>query len=78
MPLFDNSKKSLILFYKLLGLLILFLGARVCYLGVYGFIGNNGIKIAAVKKIENSVQETSSEIKLKGVWNKNSIKIYFI
>ena len=47
-------------------------------LGVYGFIGNNGIKIAAVKKIENSVQETSSEIKLKGVWNKNSIKIYFI
>lgn len=34
-------------------------------LGVYGFIGNNGIKITTVKKIENSIQETSSEIKLK-------------
>lgn len=36
-------------------------------LGVYGFVGNNGIKITTLKKIENSIQETSSEIKLKQV-----------
>ena len=36
-------------------------------MGVYGFIGNNGIKIICLKKIENSVQETSSDIKLKQV-----------
>ncbi len=36
-------------------------------LGVYGFIGNNGIKLSVVKKIEPSLQESSSEIKLKGV-----------
>jgi hypothetical protein len=35
--------------------------------GIYGFVGNNGIKIAAIKKIESSIQETSSEIKLKQV-----------
>jgi hypothetical protein len=37
-------------------------------LGIYGFVGNNGIKITTVKKIENSIQETSSEIKLKQVF----------
>jgi hypothetical protein len=36
-------------------------------IGVYGYVGNNGIKITALKKIENSIQETSSEIKLKQV-----------
>ena len=36
-------------------------------MGVYGFIGNNGIKIICLKKIENNVQETSSDIKLKQV-----------
>ena len=36
-------------------------------IGVYGFVGNNGIKIVICKKIENSIQETSSEIKLKQV-----------
>jgi hypothetical protein len=36
-------------------------------MGVYGFVGNNGIKITTVKKMESSIQETSSEIKLKGV-----------
>lgn len=36
-------------------------------IGVYGFVGNNEIKITTVKKIENSVQETSSDIKLKQV-----------
>jgi hypothetical protein len=35
--------------------------------GIYGFVGNNGIKIATIKKIESSIQETSSEIKLKAV-----------
>ena len=35
--------------------------------GIYGFVGNNGIKITTIKKIENSIQETSSEIKLKSV-----------
>lgn len=35
--------------------------------GIYGFVGNNGIKIITLKKIENSIQETSSEIKLKYV-----------
>ena len=35
--------------------------------GIYGFVGNNGIKITTIKKIESSIQETSSEIKLKAV-----------
>lgn len=34
-------------------------------LGLYGFVGNNGIKIITLKKIESALQETSSEIKLK-------------
>jgi hypothetical protein len=34
-------------------------------LGLYGFVGNNGIKITTLKKIENTIQEQSSEIKLK-------------
>lgn len=38
-------------------------------MGVYGFIGNNGIKIICLKKIENNVQETSNDIKLKQVKN---------
>ena len=37
--------------------------------GIYGFVGNNGIKIATIKKIESSIQEFSSEIKLKAVRN---------
>ncbi len=36
-------------------------------MGVYGFVGNNGIKIISVKKLESSIQEISSEIKLKAV-----------
>ena len=36
-------------------------------MGVYGFIGNNGIKIVCLKKIENNLQETSNDIKLKQV-----------
>jgi hypothetical protein len=52
MPLFDNSKKSLILFYKLLGVLILFLGARVCYLGIYGFSGDVVNLEATITSIE--------------------------
>jgi hypothetical protein len=36
-------------------------------MGVYGFVGNNGIKIVVLKKIENTVQETSSDIKLKQI-----------
>mgnify|MGYP006199034853 CR=1 FL=1 len=33
----------------------------------FGFIGNNGFKLVCIKKIENSLQESSSEIKLKEV-----------
>jgi hypothetical protein len=40
-------------------------------MGVYGFVGNNGIKIVSIKKMESSIQETSSEIKLKGVRREN-------
>ena len=36
-------------------------------LGIYSFVGNNGIKILGLKKLENSLQETSSEIKLRQV-----------
>lgn len=36
-------------------------------IGLYGFVGNNGIKIITLKKIENTIQETSSEIKLKSL-----------
>ena len=36
-------------------------------MGVYGFIGNNGIKIVSLKKIESNVLETSNDIKLKQV-----------
>ena len=36
-------------------------------MGVYGFIGNNGIKIVCLKKIESNVLETSNDIKLKQV-----------
>jgi hypothetical protein len=36
-------------------------------MGVYGFIGNNGMRLSVVKKIENSFQESSSELKLKAV-----------
>ena len=36
-------------------------------MGVYGFIGNNGLKISVIKKIENAFQEASSDLKLKGV-----------
>lgn len=36
-------------------------------MGVYGFIGNNGVRLSVVKKIENPLNEASSEIKLKGV-----------
>jgi hypothetical protein len=43
--------------------------------GIYGFVGNNGIKITTIKKIENSIQETSSEIKLKSV---NFFLYYFL
>jgi hypothetical protein len=49
-----------------LGILMPFYDAD-CDIGVYGFVGNNGIKIVICKKIENSIQETSSEIKLKQV-----------
>jgi hypothetical protein len=36
-------------------------------LGIYAFVGNNGIKILTLKKLENNIQETSSEIKLRQV-----------
>jgi len=36
-------------------------------IGVYGFIGNNGIKIILLKRIESSIQETAAEIKMKTV-----------
>jgi hypothetical protein len=38
-------------------------------IGVYGFIGNNGIKIILLKRIESSIQETAAEIKMKTVSN---------
>lgn len=38
-------------------------------IGVYGFIGNNGIKIILLKRIESSIQETASELKMKNVNN---------
>ena len=36
-------------------------------LGSYGFIANNGFKFICIKKIDNSIQEASSEIRLKEV-----------
>ncbi len=33
----------------------------------YGYIGNNGFKLICIKKIESSIEETSSEIKIKEV-----------
>ena len=36
-------------------------------LATYGYIGNNGFKLICIKKIENSLQEVSSELKLKEV-----------
>ena len=36
-------------------------------IGVYGFIGNNGIKIVLLKRIESSIQETAAELKMKTV-----------
>jgi hypothetical protein len=36
-------------------------------LGIYAFAGNNGIKILVLKRIETTLQETSSEIKLRQV-----------
>ena len=46
-------------------------------LGVYGFISNNGVKIAAIKKLESSIEETSSEIKLKSV-SRNRFNISYV
>ncbi len=37
-------------------------------IGVYGFIGNNGIKIILLKRIESSIQETAADIKMKNVF----------
>lgn len=37
-------------------------------IGTFGFIGNNGFKFICVKKIDNSVQEVSSNIKLKEIF----------
>jgi hypothetical protein len=36
-------------------------------LGIYSFVGNNGIKILTLKKLESNIQETASEIKLRQV-----------
>ena len=36
-------------------------------IGVYGFIGNNGIKLILLKRIETSIQETAAELKMKTV-----------
>ena len=36
-------------------------------IGVYGFIGNNGIKIVLLKRIESSIQETAAELNMKTV-----------
>ena len=36
-------------------------------LATYGYIGNNGFKLICIKKIESSIEETSSEIKIKDV-----------
>ena len=49
-------------------------------MGVYGFIGNNGIKIICLKKIETNIQETSSDIKLKQVlfYRMNLFISYFV
>jgi hypothetical protein len=38
-------------------------------IGVYGFIGNNGIKIILLKRIESSIQETAAELKMKTVYD---------
>lgn len=46
-----------------------------CDLASYGYIGNNGYKLICIKKIENSIQETSSEIKLKDVSKERHINI---
>lgn len=52
MGLFEDSNKSLILFYKVLGVLIFFFGAGVCYLGVYGFSGDVVNLQATITNIE--------------------------
>lgn len=37
-------------------------------IGSYGFLSNNGYKILALKKIDDSIKETSSAIKLKEIF----------
>ena len=59
-----KSKQNLIDDY--LGLLMPFYENEYD-LASYGYIGNNGFKLIALKKIENSIQETSSDFKLKNV-----------
>ena len=37
-------------------------------IGSYGFLSNNGYKILSLKKIDDSIKETSSAIKLKEIF----------
>lgn len=44
-------------------------------IGSYGYLGNNGYKLICLKKLDNSIQETSSEIKLKEIFNDIQTKL---